>query len=509
MTSKGLEGFRWAGPIAAMVVLAGATAAAAQTLSTPSLVNNSDPNELVLGSSSVPSRERETSLARVSAAAGSFVTRFAALVTADGDGGPGGAGGEFLAADYEVSFTATAPGAYRLTVATALRGDLHLVNDSVNGASADVGPVSGLLTGGTIIGGGLDLPDAGSVTGSAGATSGIDERSSATVFGVSNGAPVAHALRFQWTNFASTSATPGDEAAVRLGATSDVPTETAGDYQDSLDRVQADDGHFVTVTIESLCGNGVLDAGPSYAEDCDEGSGNGSPASCCAASCSFNPDDSSCDDDDACTLGDVCKAGVCTSNGLEACPLCQTCDSMGGCVVGPRKACKLGATPLQSRLQLSDKALDTGDQVVFKWNKGEATENDDFGNPVSDVAPVTDYALCMFDEDGVPLLQARAPGAGLCGTRPCWKALGIKGFSYRDPDRTPDGADTVLLKAGLPGKGRAQFRGKGENLPPLPLPLPLPVTVQLQSTTGQCWAATFSEGSKPMNDALRFKGKGD
>ncbi len=487
-------------------IILGATAPArGQSLSTPMLTNNSNPNELFLGSSTVPSFERESTPGLLSSPAGSFVTRFTALVTADGDGGPGAGLGESLFADYQIDFTATAPGAYRLTVDTALRGDLHLVNDGPSGGTADIGAVSGFSTGGSVIAGGLGLPDAGIVGGSSGASSTIDESNSATIFGVSNGAPVPHTLRFQWANSASTDATPGDEAAVRLGGSSDVPTETAGDYPGNPARVQADDGHFVTVTIESLCGNGMIDAGPSYAEDCDAGPDNGSPASCCTASCTFKPNGSGCDDGNACTLGDVCTGGTCASNSVQVCPLCQTCDSMGGCEIGPRTACKLTTVPRKSVLQFKDKMPDAGDQVVFKWSKGAATQTADFGDPLSS----DDYALCVFDGVGDLLFKASAPAGGICGTKPCWKALGIRGYGYKDPLRTPAGVDKISLKAGLQGKAKMQLKGRGDDLAAFGLPLGLPVTAQLQSENGQCWEATFSAAGTSKNDDTQFKSKSD
>lgn len=494
------------GGLGAAVLVLGATATAWGQLSTPTFVNNSNPDQLFAGSATVPSFERETTVQVVSSAGGAFVTRFTALVTADGDGGPGVGLGESLFADYEVDFTASAPGAYRLTVVTQLTGDLHLVNDGPSGGTADIGAVSGLATGGSVIGGGLGLSDAGIVGGSSGASSSINESNSATIFAVSNGSPVAHTLRFQWSNFASTDATPGDEAAVRLGGTSDVPSEAAGDYPGVPARTQADDGHFVTVTIESLCGNGALDAGPSYAEDCDEGVNNGTPASCCAANCTFKPNGNSCDDGDACTLTDVCTAGTCGSTTIQVCPLCQTCDSLGGCQIGPRTACKLPTLARKSVLQFKDKPPpDTADQVVYKWSKGEATQTADFGDPLTSDG----YALCIFDALGGLLFQSTAPAGGTCGTKPCWKTLGIKGFGYKDAERTPTGADKVSLKAGLQGKAKAQFKGKGANLDPFALPLPLPVTAQLQAANGQCWAASFSAAGVSKNDGVQFKGKSD
>lgn len=489
---------------ATVLALVTASAVRAQ-LSTPTFADNSNPAELFLGSATVPSFERETSVGVVSSAGGAFVTRFTALVTADGDGAAGVGLAESLFVDYEIAFSATAPGAYRLTVDTSLAGDLNLVNDGANGASADIGAVTGLAFGGTVIGGGLGLPDAGVVSGSAGVSASIAESNSATIFGVSNGVPIAHTLRFQWSNIATTNATPGDEAAIRLGGTSDVPTETAGDYPGAPARVQADDGHVVTVTIESLCGNGLLDAGPSYAEDCDEGPANGSPASCCAADCTLRANGSACDDADACTVGDTCTAGVCGSGSIVSCPLCQTCDPMGGCTVGPRAACKGGTVPRKSSLQVKDRTPDAGDQVVYKWIRGEATSTAEFGDPTT----TDDYALCLFDALGGLVSQTTAPAGGTCGTKPCWKPLGVKGYAYKDALRTPAGVDKITLKAGLAGKAKAQLKGKGVDLPSVPLPLPLPITAQLQSETGTCFEATFSAGGVAKNDGTQFKGRSD
>ena len=115
----------------------------------------------------------------------------------------------------------------------------------------------------------------------------------------------------------------------------------------------------------------------------------------------------------------------------------------------------------------------------------------------------------MFDSGGGLLLKSDAPAGGVCGTKPCWKALGIKGFGYKDPLRTPTGADKVLLKAGLAGKAKTQFKAKGDNIQSFALPLSLPVTAQIQSANGQCWAATFSLPSASKNDGSQFKGKSD
>lgn len=504
MTRRGTRRSRGLGLFAGTVVLAAAAVVGAQSLSTPTFTNSSNPDELVPGTATTPSRERETALSFDSSSSGAFTTHFISLVSVDSDGAGASGGVEALSADYTVDFTVTAPGAYVLTVDTHLVGDMNLVNDGPNGASADLTGVTGSFTGGTLATGTLDLDDPGSVSGNSGGSVGIDQAASATIFGVSNGAVVAHSLRFVFIQSATSSGN-GDEAAIRLGETSHVGTETAADYPGSPARMQADDGHFVTVTLTSLCGNGAVDVGPSYTEDCDDGPANGTPTSCCSSTCTFKPNGTACNDNDACSSGETCASGVCGGGALQTCPLCQTCSPMGGCVIGPRTACKLPTLPGKSTLQLKDRTPDSGDQVVFKWNKGVATQTTDFGDPVT----TDDYALCVFDSGGGLLLQSNAPAGGTCGTKPCWKALGIKGFGYKDSLHTPDGADKILLKAGLAGKAKAQFKAKGDNIPSFSLPLSLPVTAQIQSENGQCWAATFSLPSASKNDASQFKGKSD
>ena len=488
----------------AALVLAAAAGVGAQSLSTPSFTNNSNPNELVPGTPTTPSRERETSVNLASSTSGAFTTHFTSLITVDSDGASASAGVESLSADYTIAFTVSAPGAYVLTVDTHLAGDMNLVNDGATGATADVSGVTGTFTGGTLASGSLDLDDPGSISGNSGGSVGIDQTGTATIFAVSDGAVVPHSLRFVFIQTATSTAN-GDEAAVRLGETSNIGTETAGDYPGNPARTQADDGHFVTVTLTSLCGNGTIDVGPSYQEDCDDGPANGTPASCCATTCTFKPNGTACNDNDACTSGESCTNGVCGGGAQQSCPLCQTCTPMGGCVIGPRTACKLPTVPRKSVLQLKNKPPD-GDQVTFKWSKGAATQTTDFGDPVN----TDDYALCLFDSGGNLLLQSDAPADGVCGTKPCWKALGIKGFGYKDPLRTPNGADKVLLKAGLAGKAKTQFKAKGGNIESFSLPfLTLPVTAQIQSENGQCWAASFSAAGASKNDGTQFKGKSD
>jgi len=479
---------------------------ASAQLSAPSLNNSSNGNETVAGSASAASRERLSSLSQISSPAGAFTTQYTSLISTDSDGGGAGSGVESIGSDYQIDFTATAPGAYTLTITTSISGDMHLVNDGTS-ASADIGTISGTQSGGSVVTGSLDIADPGGISGSGGIDAPFSDGSSATVFGISNGAPIAHNLHFVFTQIVTSAATGGDEAAIRLGQASTIGTETAGDYPGSPARTQADDGHFVTVTFTSLCGNSTIDSGPSYTEQCDEGPLNGQPGSCCNLDCTLMTDGTPCDDAEVCTNGDVCQSGACVPGPAQVCPLCQTCVSGGGCQNGPKPVCRTTVQPLQAKLLIKDKTPNIGsNQVQFKWNKGEATGVADFGAPTT----TDDYALCIFAPGLVMKLDA--PAGGNCpvsGTKACWKTLSIKGFAYKDSERTPNGADKVVLKAGLEGKAKTQFKGKGANLPALPLPLSLPATVQLQGENGACFEGVFSTTGLQLGTGTQFKGKAD
>ncbi|HEY3175854.1 MAG TPA: multicopper oxidase domain-containing protein [Candidatus Polarisedimenticolia bacterium] len=57
------------------------------------------------------------------------------------------------------------------------------------------------------------------------------------------------------------------------------------------------------------CGDGELDP----TETCDDGTANGTAASCCSASCAMLAAGTACEDGSSCTLNDQCQAGVCVA----------------------------------------------------------------------------------------------------------------------------------------------------------------------------------------------------
>jgi cysteine-rich repeat protein len=279
--------------------------------------------------------QRKTTVAVQSAGTNTFTVRYAEAVGADVGLAGLAARTETQASDYTISFDVTAPGAYRLLVATRLKGAFTLV-DTGNTAAADVSPVTGTQTGGTIGGGSLGSGDPGSLATGGGGNTGFDVTGAAQVDGTSDGVVQSHTLRFTWS--ASCTSTPalvilpGDECAVRLGLALDY-SGTAGDYPGIGARTQLDDGHFVTVTLVSLCGNGTVDAG----EDCDDG--NTTNGDCCSSSCHFEsagttcrPSAGVCDVAETCTGASApCPANAFVSSGTVCRSSAGVCDVAESC----------------------------------------------------------------------------------------------------------------------------------------------------------------------------------
>ena len=177
------------------------------------------------------------------------------------------------------------------------------------------------------------------------------------------------------------------------------------------------------------------------------------------------------------------------------------------CTATPATGCRLAAAG-GSTFKIKDATPDLKDQLKWKWSKGAATTVADFGNPVTGTPA---YRLCVYDASAnlQPLMQMDVPPGGTCGTKPCWKATGVKGYSYKNKLATPDGVTVVKLKMGVQGKAKVQVVGKGDPLPLTALPLALPVTVQLvlqDGATTRCWQTTYT--TMKSNTAVLFNAKG-
>jgi hypothetical protein len=167
------------------------------------------------------------------------------------------------------------------------------------------------------------------------------------------------------------------------------------------------------------------------------------------------------------------------------------------CPPVPATGCRTPAFAQRAKLSIRNKAERMADQLSWKWRNGAATSTADFGKPLAN----TNYALCVYDHGGSTprlVISARAPAAGVCAGKPCWRALGDRGFKYQSAALLPDGLQKLILKAGAAGKAqvRAIARGPILALPPQTdgkvLQQDTKVIVQLVSDRPDCWQASFS-----------------
>jgi hypothetical protein len=155
--------------------------------------------------------------------------------------------------------------------------------------------------------------------------------------------------------------------------------------------------------------------------------------------------------------------------------------------------------PGKGKLLIKDKApvgASAKDKIIYKWLKGPMVDQADFGNPVSG----TDIFVCIYDNSGL-VADLEAPGGSL------WKALGTKGYSYKDPSKANDGLQKVLLKGGGAGKSKIIVKAKDGaiDMPGLALDDSSSVTVQVRRSGGaNCWE-TVLPGPGDINDPDMFK----
>ncbi len=166
--------------------------------------------------------------------------------------------------------------------------------------------------------------------------------------------------------------------------------------------------------------------------------------------------------------------------------------------------CRTPAVAEKAQITLKDAEDDTKDQMVWKWSKGAATSRVDFGDPTTGDG----YELCLYDGTGL-VASATAPAAGLCEGRACWSARGT-GFVYKDRLQTPDGLQSITLKAGDAGRASIRVKGQGDALAlPSLVTLASPLTVQLMTTAGACWAARYTFPPTQKQGPTLFRDRAD
>ena len=231
-------------------------------------------------------------------------------------------------AQHNLSFSVTAPGAYFLTVDTSRVGDMNRANDASGcDGSADISSVTGGFSGGSLTSGTLSLGDPGSIPNGGSSTSGpINQSATARIDNTSNGAAQGHTLTFTWNGSTRSNSC---ESAVRLGEGSSVSGCDACIYPGSPSRTQSSDGHFVTVTLTSLCGNGVVDS--AQGEDCDVAI---SGSVCCSSSCQFLTSSTTCR-----ASAGVCDVAEQCSGSSATCPADSFASSATVCRPGTAGVC--------------------------------------------------------------------------------------------------------------------------------------------------------------------------
>lgn len=491
--------------------------------------------------------------------------RVVASFSADSDLGVGPDGGPSSVAfdaDYTFEFDVTAPGAYVVHVTSRFRGAMTLVGDSVGSSAADVSALTGTLTsGGTLASGGFDLPDPGALAGTLGGDLPFESETTARIEGVSNGVPIRHEIHFTWSarcdsilgsGSVGAAIFGGDECAVRLGQSSIGDFETAGNYPGVGNRVMLQDGHRVTVAVESDCGNGVID-GP---EECDDGANNGDAVTCCSELCELYPVspfpcreifrpgpglpyhqcdlpeycdgvNGACPADAYSPAGTLCRAeagcnaaAVC-DGASTACPASQplpdgdgdgTCDAADNCPAATNGSqadgdgddlgdvcdpCTNAANleTVRTKLTLARIAAPPGDDTL-KY-RGELTIP---ATPPIDLA-ATGARVLLHGAGGAPIVDATLPGGAYDAALGAgWKVNGAgTAWTYRNKGRA------VPLVAGIkklvargnpatPGRYKFSVSGARGDYPVVPAEVPVEAELVLEGAIGatnRCGVSRF------------------
>ncbi len=172
------------------------------------------------------------------------------------------------------------------------------------------------------------------------------------------------------------------------------------------------------------------------------------------------------------------------------------------CISGPQPGCR---TAEKSQLVLKDypAADDRKDSFQWKWSKGQATTQAEFGSPLSS----TDYDVCLYAGSNLPLSVLAVPSDSVL-----WETTGsdgTKGYRYDDRAGLSTGVQKVALTSGEDGKAKLMVNAKGVELPDPTLGgLAQPVTVQLQRRDSSiCFESTFGLADVITNSAQQFKAK--
>ena len=248
------------------------------------------------------------------------------------------------------------------------------------------------------------------------------------------------------------------------------------------------------------CGDGILDSG----EECDDGNtavGDGCDGMCLIEGVDGECGDGNVDPGEQCDDGNTVAADGCDAS-------CREEEPDGLCTPDPRDDCIAAAKAI---LSISEKKVGKEKWKASLKGLGEETSAASLGDPVDGT---TEVVACLYDGAGASAASITIDRAGQsCGQKPCWKAQKDKGWSYKDPSSSADGARKLKFKAGPASKGKLQLQA-GNNAKKGQTGLPTEVTpgladetavrLQIVVSDGACFDATL--GVKKA-DAAQLKAK--
>ena len=128
----------------------------------------------------------------------------------------------------------------------------------------------------------------------------------------------------------------------------------------------------------------------------------------------------------------------------------------------------------------------------------------------------TAYHVCIYDasEDLAGALTVDRAG-GICGSRTCWRALGIRGWKYRDAAASSDGVQRLVAKSGANNArlivSARNHSKKGLTSMPTGIAAALTgsgrATVRVLTSDADCFGATLSRVRKNTGDVFKAVGR--
>ena len=121
------------------------------------------------------------------------------------------------------------------------------------------------------------------------------------------------------------------------------------------------------------------------------------------------------------------------------------------------------------------------EKLIAKFIKGPEIPAPAFGDP-SGIGG-TAYAACIYDDQGVLVAGLEIDRAGQpCGSKPCWRDMGPRGFLYKDSGASADGVSQVRLLAGSDGRTMIMLKA-ANNSKKSQLGLPTGIALGLSNST--------------------------